>query len=425
MSIEKISQVENKDLVKPFDMFFRKSNGKYGKKAVSKLGQGAYGIVLLTEKDFVIKLTDDSSEPQVIQKLGKIKTDIAPQYHQIYKFKGKGVRYPKEFYLIVMEKIKPVSDVLDNYEMTLFTGLLQNFFKRTVSLEHLERNSKILNKLIDEFDVKEDSELVYNLLIQMPDILYKLYTIYGINHEDLHAGNVGVTDTKKVVLYDIMDNSLYNEPIFDSEFMVETIDESKIVESDINKSDVYDELLRYLNHYDGKYGSSIIRQLGEGDNGIVFETDKNYALKVTTDDEEVAVAELLYKINFNFIPKYYEIDIFEGKDGRVYCAYIMEKIVPIEKKYPEYDLFKLDMYADIIERKIDQRYGLEELLSFLDRNKYKFNDTIYNILTKITQFVFEMNQVTGLDIYDIHIGNMGFTKDGEFVLFDLKGIKKK
>ena len=165
------------------------TNGKYGTKLTSKLGEGYNGVVYLTDKSYVIKYTTDKAEVRTALNIAKsINGQATPKYFDIHKNEDGS-------YIIIMEKVNPISNLSDNEQKFL------NMFS-TKLISQLEAGKNII-VFKDGIKGKVGSPKFENLLNGLIDCLTTLKSV-GIINADIHENNLG-TIGNKLVMLDVVD----------------------------------------------------------------------------------------------------------------------------------------------------------------------------------------------------------------------------
>jgi len=181
----------------------------------------------------------------------------------------------------------------------------------------------------------------------------------------------------------------------------------------------YEELLKDKN-------VSIVKKIGEGNDGSAYLLDNNMVLKYTTYTKEAALAQQLLNKNLKHFVNIYEVG--RMSNNNVYYI-LMEYVSNIDKKLNK----KFDEI--LTEKSIEYRkmgndtpkywnnfnrpaFLLESnFINFLKNDKLLDND-FWNIAK---QFIDALNELISNNIFpilDFHYGNFGFTEDGTLKLFD-------
>ena len=139
--------------------------------------------------------------------------------------------------------------------------------------------------------------------------------------------------------------------------------------------------------------------LNKGDFGNAYDISDNKVIKITRDNNEfIQTFNILGNDSYN-LPEVYEMRVFP--DGTL--GILMEKLVTDDVE----DLFNSwNLECEIAEVDL-MNFDSDDLI---DKNLKKFVDDIqYSI--------FEFNK-KGVVFFDIHDGNIGLNKNGNYVLFD-------
>ena len=173
--------------------------------------------------------------------------------------------------------------------------------------------------------------------------------------------------------------------------------------------------------------------LGEGCYGRAFRVSDNKVVKVTTDMNELEMAEHLIKNNYKFFIKVYKIfRIYYNKD--LIGAVIIKDYVEDVNHSQNYKFWKsVRSYCNNYHKKedtwdsrtwfVDINYSITELWEYL--KKKGVHDKYHSILMDKALMCKEFNKFKkkfNLRTLDIHNENFGFN-NGHFILFDVSGFK--
>lgn len=184
-----------------------------------------------------------------------------------------------------------------------------------------------------------------------------------------------------------------------------------------------EDLYLYVNYIANEMGEQVIDILGTGRHGSAFSLKSGKVLKLTQDKDEALIANYLRKKHFYYLVNYYDVRKLVGHKDRydddIY-AIILDNIIPIKDEL-ENNLDELD-FNEIAKgwyllQKSDLNTTSQSHSKILKREipmKYfrKNWENIQGILKDCVKLGFR-------NLPDLHIGNIGKTKDGRLVLFDL------
>lgn len=173
--------------------------------------------------------------------------------------------------------------------------------------------------------------------------------------------------------------------------------------------------------------------LGEGYYGRAFKVSGNKVVKITTDINELEMAEHLIKNNYKFFIKVYKIfRVYYNKN--LVAAVIIKDYVEDVNHSENRDFwegvrnycYKHHEKEDTWDSRtwfVDINYSITELWEYLKFNGVK--DKYYSILIDKPLMCEEFNKFKkkfNLRTLDIHQENFGF-KNNHFMLFDVSGFK--
>lgn len=162
---------------------------------------GAYGITFLWGNK-TLKITTSDSEAKmiadIIDKQDRLNTKSIIRYDHVYELKFKGSD-TSGYYVILMEQIRPLElkeckDILNFYKKYL-DGYF-NFWDSEIDLQKKKK------ELISKIKKTEFSDF-YNYVDDMVNII-KDYKKLDLKNDDIHWGNLGLSDDGHLVSFDPM-----------------------------------------------------------------------------------------------------------------------------------------------------------------------------------------------------------------------------
>lgn len=154
---------------------------------------------------------------------------------------------------------------------------------------------------------------------------------------------------------------------------------------------------------------AITSELGSGNFGTAFLTDKGLVVKVTRDSNEtIATKTIMDKANGQFTPKYYKLD----KWGNSAYVIVMDRVTPISLSDSESNMLNIfrDRVLDALEDGNDPT-AMKPMLKKLG------NPKLEKILGGVIDCMVGLNRI-GIRNADVQEDNLGVV-NGRVVMFDI------
>ena len=154
---------------------------------------------------------------------------------------------------------------------------------------------------------------------------------------------------------------------------------------------------------------AITSELGSGNFGTAFLTDKGLVVKVTRDSNEtIATKTIMDKANGQFTPKYYKLD----KWGNSAYVIVMDRVTPISLSDSESNMLNIfrDRVLDALENGNDPT-AMKPMLKKLG------NPKLEKILGGVIDCMVGLNSI-GIRNADVQEDNLGLI-NGRVVMFDI------
>ena len=188
-----------------------------GEKLIKEIGSGDFGWVFLLESGKVLKLTSDTEEVIIANKLTRNKNlfQYILNYYNVGEIENIETNdgYDDYKYFILMDYIEPINDFEARVINLVYKPLLQyskSFYKSIFSnqiIDYVVDQFNKKNKRITSFAVKSSIEEMKKFAIRLiPHIqnIAKDLKLHHIEQCDFHGGNLGWNeDHTKLVLFDI------------------------------------------------------------------------------------------------------------------------------------------------------------------------------------------------------------------------------
>ncbi len=207
---------------------------------------------------------------------------------------------------------------------------------------------------------------------------------------------------------------------------------------EVNRRQVYDMLRKpeILQQIFSEFNESPAEWLGGGFYGSAIATKSGKVIKFTNDSYEVALAARISKrarrphlINIYDVRPLTNINLGDDRWGdpvqaHGFYAIHMDKVIPLENMNSDAaDIWDDISYRYFQEDKTDRE--IQELLN-LRVARHRYNDDAVQLASKIItqrQKVLQDARAMNVRTWEAHRGNVGFTPEGNFVLYDLQSEK--
>jgi hypothetical protein len=165
--------------------------------------------------------------------------------------------------------------------------------------------------------------------------------------------------------------------------------------------------------------------ISSGSFGNAYSIGDDRVLKITSDKREAKTAWDLIKANNPSIVKYSGVWRYQLRDGMAWVV-LMEKVEPLQS-YIKNNLFRDRYMVELTDDALDLAYfnwneiSHAEFISEIEK-KWILNGSGKKIVNCIWDCY---KSLKSFSILDFHKGNLGFTKDGRLVLFDVSPLNLK
>lgn len=205
---------------------------------------------------------------------------------------------------------------------------------------------------------------------------------------------------------------------------------------EVNRQQVYNMLRKpeILQQIFSEFNESPAEWLGGGYYGSAIATKSGKVIKFTDDSYEVALAARISKrarrphlINIYDVRPLTNINLGDDRWGdpiqaHGFYAIHMDKVIPLENmNYYAAEMWDYINYRYFQEDKTDQ-----EIYELMKSRSHQYSNSATELVSKIIaqrQKVLRDARAMNVRTFEAHRGNVGFTPEGNFVLYDLQSEK--
>ena len=355
----------------------------------SYIASGEMGDAYLLKDNKVLKITTDKHEASVCKNLKGIKSKHLVDIYDIKKIVIKGTSY----YAIHMEKVTPLSDLLDNRVGMSLSAILLNPNTAKINDDRTPYIKKVLQ-------AKES-------------ILDELKT-HNIDLYHITSFNYGLDDKGEIKIFDITGKNKDNKEI----------DTVILEKKDITTSKLRDAIVHELGYNKSEY-------LASGHFGNVYLLDGYRILKETKDSAEFTAACYIKKhltkhlVNVYDTVKagdvyFYTMDKITPLDESESLAYNILHIITLETPVP-FKKFKMENIEDFnkINKTVNISFLQVDAERAIEKIGFDYFNYFYNKYIDDALKMFDEASKYRLNLNELHGGNVGF-KDGMLVGYDTR-----